>query len=250
MNVAIPDSIQRSIVGFRVELEESRSIALHSHRKAELLYSMGGSVTVVAQSRAWLVQPGNALWIPGGIDHMTFCSGPLSAGIVFFALDADSAVPRECQLVSVQPLMRELVIRSLQIGHDGIDTQREERLAAFLLDELVSAREQALQLPFPSERRLQRLAEAVMQSPSRHISLREWGLRFGIGERTLTRLFHSDMGMGFARWRQHLHVQLAIPQLVDKRPVGLIAYDLGYESTSAFIAMFKRIVGSTPGRFE
>jgi AraC-like DNA-binding protein len=32
-------------------------------------------------------------------------------------------------------------------------------------------------------------------------------------------------------------------------PVTTIAIDLGYDSPSAFISMFKKILGETPGRY-
>jgi AraC-like DNA-binding protein len=37
--------------------------------------------------------------------------------------------------------------------------------------------------------------------------------------------------------------------LATGQPVTTIALDLGYDNVSAFIAMFKRVMGVTPGRY-
>lgn len=250
LDVTFPDSISRPIIGLRVELEESTATGSHSHGKAELLYLMAGQVTVVAGAQAWVVPPLSALWIPSGVPHTTYSAGPLQAGVVFFELAPGIAPPAACQIVAVQPLMRELVMRALHIGLDPVARERDEHLAAILLDELATAPGQALDLPFPTDARLCRLAKAVIDLPSRQIGLKEWGARIGVGERTLNRLFVGDLGMTFLRWRQQLHVRLAIRHLTSKRPVGLIAFELGYESSSAFIAMFKSVTGATPARFK
>ena len=49
--------------------------------------------------------------------------------------------------------------------------------------------------------------------------------------------------------RQQARLLRALELLAEDRPVTSIALDLGYESPSAFIAMFRRAVGSTPGRY-
>ena len=53
-------------------------------------------------------------------------------------------------------------------------------------------------------------------------------------------------GMPFAEWRQRLRVVRAMPLLEAGQTVETIALDLGYGSASAFIAMFKKLMGTTP----
>ncbi|WP_164040967.1 helix-turn-helix domain-containing protein, partial [Serratia marcescens] len=72
----------------------------------------------------------------------------------------------------------------------------------------------------------------------------EWGARVGASNRTLSRLFQRETGMSFLRWRQQLHVGLALQRLAQGDQVTTIAGDLGYESVSAFITMFRRMLGT------
>lgn len=55
--------------------------------------------------------------------------------------------------------------------------------------------------------------------------------------------------MSFGHWRQQLRLLSAISRLALDTPVTTVAYDLGYQSPSAFIAMFKRMLGVPPGRY-
>jgi AraC-like DNA-binding protein len=52
--------------------------------------------------------------------------------------------------------------------------------------------------------------------------------------------------MSFGEWRQRLRYLAAIEALESSRSVQEIAFDLGYSSGSAFIAMFQRQAGCTP----
>src|SRR5699024_7100570 len=106
-----------------------------------------------------------------------------------------------------------------------------------------------LHLPMPNDRRLKRLVETMLDDPSVRLSMEEWGARLGASSRTLARLFQRETGMSFGRWRQQLHVGLALQGLASGETVTSAAINLGYESPSAFIAMFKRMVGTTPARY-
>jgi AraC-like DNA-binding protein len=88
-----------------------------------------------------------------------------------------------------------------------------------------------------------------MDDPSLRFTIEEWGARVGASNRTLIRLFQRETGMSFGRWRQQLHIGLALQRLASGQSVTNIAFDLGYESTSAFIAMFRRMLGTTPARY-
>ncbi|MEE8274655.1 MAG: helix-turn-helix domain-containing protein, partial [Alphaproteobacteria bacterium] len=41
----------------------------------------------------------------------------------------------------------------------------------------------------------------------------------------------------------------ALTRLATGEPVTTVALDLGYDSPSAFIAMFRKALGETPGRY-
>jgi AraC-like DNA-binding protein len=101
----------------------------------------------------------------------------------------------------------------------------------------------------PNDIRLRRLTEAMVENPALRFTIDEWGARVGASNRTLSRLFQQETGLSFGRWRQQLHVGLALQRLAKGDQVTTVAGDLGYESVSAFIAMFRKMLGTTPSRY-
>jgi len=55
--------------------------------------------------------------------------------------------------------------------------------------------------------------------------------------------------MTFGQWKRQAILMESIRKLADGESVINIALDLGYESPSAFTAMFRRTLGITPGKY-
>lgn len=53
----------------------------------------------------------------------------------------------------------------------------------------------------------------------------------------------------FNRYRRQLQVLVAIRLLVTGMSVQNTAWELGYDSVTAFITMFKKTLGTTPGQY-
>lgn len=245
-----PDALPRSVVGLTIELATIRETEPHRHRKAQLLYVISGVIIVEASGGIWTVPPRCAIWIPGGVDHIARTSGRIVIGTLYIEPALAGPIRHGCGILFVQPLLRELLLRFLSapLLYPEGDT-REERLVSVLLDELQAAPIEPLHLPMPADRRLRRLAKTLVDDPSVRFTIEEWGARVGASNRTLTRLFQKETGMSFVRWRQQLHIGLALQRLASGQSVTNIAFDLGYESPSAFIAMFRRMLGRTPARY-
>src|SRR5690606_42123969 len=65
----------------------------------------------------------------------------------------------------------------------------------------------------------------------------------------LARLFLSETGVSFGQWRQQLDVALAVQMPCSGEPVQRVADRRGYDTPSAFIAMFRRVMARTPARY-
>ncbi|HEV3328385.1 MAG TPA: helix-turn-helix domain-containing protein, partial [Acidimicrobiales bacterium] len=71
----------------------------------------------------------------------------------------------------------------------------------------------------------------------------------GASSRTLARSFLSDTGLPFGRWRSLLRLRIAMEALAAGRPVASVASQVGYESSSAFVAAFRKETGITPAAY-
>jgi len=72
----------------------------------------------------------------------------------------------------------------------------------------------------------------------------------GMGRRTFTRAFKNETGMGLAIWRQQARLVHALSLLSGGQPITQVAFEVGYDSPSAFTAMFHRAFGVPPSQFE
>ncbi|WP_245908042.1 helix-turn-helix domain-containing protein [Pseudosporangium ferrugineum] len=119
-----------------------------------------------------------------------------------------------------------------------------------MLDELTEAPEHSLHLPEPHDDRLRAVTDLLHTDPARNTTLAELGRSAGASERTLSRLFHTELGMSFHRWRTVLRIHHALIHLTDGRSVTETATACGWSNPSSFIDAFTAVVGQTPGRYQ
>jgi AraC-like DNA-binding protein len=55
--------------------------------------------------------------------------------------------------------------------------------------------------------------------------------------------------MTLGRWRRRQRLVEAVRMLAAGHAVTAVALDVGYQSPSAFVAAFRRELGTTPGRY-
>jgi len=221
----------------------------HTHRRAQLIHAAEGVMTVRTASGAWVVPPGLALWMPGGMQHEVHAVTPLRMRTLYVRTDAAPWLPTTYRVVTVPPLLRELVLRAVHVPSDYTLDSPAGRLMQVTLDQAHDLEEAPLHLPMPRDRRLHGLAETLIADPGDARDLADWSRRAGASERTLARLFVAETGLTFGNWRQRLRLLTAMTRLAAGEPVTTVALDLGYASPSAFTAMFRRRMGAAPTRY-
>lgn len=258
-----PDDVPRPVVtvgaaGFNMKALDLKAAAFyrarkefgfHRHRKGELLLAMQGVLTCEVDGGLWIVPPRSAIWVPGGVLHKFEAVGTLECYVAFVDAGVKSNLPSTCCALTTSPLLRELLIRSASLPAMYEDGGIESHLVTLLLDEIAIAPLGNLHLPMPADARLRAMAEAITARPADRSTIQTWARRVGMSERTLARVFNSQTGMSFGRWRQQLHLMLAIQWLAAGASVQRVADDLGYESASSFVSMFRRKLGSPPARY-
>ncbi|VTY40142.1 HTH-type transcriptional regulator NimR [Xylophilus ampelinus] len=230
--------------------EPSLIVPAHSHPRAQLAYAVKGTFTLHTADGAWLVPPNRAVWVPGGIEHEMHARGqPVSNRSLYIQPEASPDLPTECCVIEVSPLMRQLIIEAIDIPLLYDEAGRDGRVMRLILDEICAAPRVPLHVPMPRDARLLRICRALLEDPGREGDLEHWARHGALGRRTLTRLFREETGITFTLWRQQLRLMEALRQLSQGTSVTTVAYDLGYESPSAFTAMFRRVMGKTPKHY-
>ena len=225
-------------------------IPTHSHDWHQLLYAAEGVMTIDTSSGSWVVPPHRAVWIPGYVQHSVRMSGAVSMRTLYLALDLSKALPTECCIVNVPPLLRELILEAVSRRTLQRSTAAEARLIGVILDQIEALPAAPLQLPMPRDARANKVAELLQANPAEPASLHQIAKHTGASPRTIERLFRAETKMGFAKWRQRLRLLHALRLLAAGESVTNVALEAGYDSTSAFISMFRRELGTTPSRYH
>ncbi len=241
------DALSAPVVSVRVDVVGTKTeVPTHSHRKGQLVFALGGGVTCRVPSGLWMVPPHCGVWIPGGMEHSNIATA--NAQIFFVYIEPGAApLPGRCSTLSISPLLRELIIELS--GRVQENDARGELLTKLLLTELPLMSVQQLHLPLSPEPRVKRIAEALAEDPADRSTLAEWANRVALSESSLARLLVRETGLTFGRWRQQLHLIVALRELASGASVQQVSAHLGYESVTAFITMFKKALGKPPAKY-
>lgn len=217
----------------------------HYHDDHQLIYASTGVLEVFVPEGTWFTPSVRAVWVPAGTVHHWQVHGAATVRMVGIPVAVMPSAERVPALVPVNALLRELIIASSEEG--PAETPAARRLLRVLVDRVEPSSEAPTVVPTLLDPRL-RDAQRVLQSDmASSPSLSELGRRVGASERTLSRLFREELGMGYAAWRAQLRLHRAALMLAEGRTVTQTAVDCGFSSASAFVGAFKAAFGRTPG---
>ena len=221
----------------------------HSHERSQLIYASVGVMSVVTGQGSYVIPPQRAVWVPGGVDHEVHCRTGVSLRTLYVEADARPNLPTSCRVIAVPNLLRELILEAVDMPIEYDIDGRDGRIMELILDEIITIPEARLHVPMPLSPRLRKLCTEILDDPARNEVIDDLAAAAGCSRRTFTRLFRKETGMSFSSWRQHVRLLEATSRLAAGQPVTTVAFDVGYNSQSAFTAMFHRVFGTTPTEY-
>lgn len=244
------EHVPRQVVIRKADHEAGFYSPFHSHGWGQLLFIADGLIQVSAKDVGyWVVPPQRAVWIPAFIEHDARTIHPVQMRNVYIAPQASSALPRHCQVIHVTPLLRELILEMVSFDTLYDEDGPQGRMVQVFLDQLKATPEAPLHLPHPSSKALIQIAHRLRDAPADPRSMEDWAAELGTSARSLARHFRQETGMTFGQWRQQARLLAALTRIAQGDAVANVAQDLGYSSQSAFITMFRKALGKTPGRY-
>lgn len=246
-----PDEVPRPTVSFGILSQNLARLEtdFHRHRKAQLMLLLRGVASCEVEGGLWMVPPQSAIWVPGDMLHNIAMAGTIEGYNVFIDPGVAANLPTTCCTIGVSPLLRELLIRSASFPLLYSEGGSESHLVTVLLDEIAAMPTGDLHLPMPTDARLRKIAQMIMEDPADRGTMQAWASRAGLSERTMARILSRETGMSFGRWRQQIHLLLAVKWLGTGSSVQQVAERLGYESAGSFVTMFRKALGTSPGRY-
>src|SRR5215831_15044450 len=88
----------------------------HRHDRAQFLYAVTGVLDVMTTDGVWVIPPQRAVWLPPRSDHSLKARGAVSLRTLYVRPDVcPDGFPTSPRLISVSPLLRELVVRAVEL---------------------------------------------------------------------------------------------------------------------------------------
>lgn len=221
----------------------------HAHSSGQLIYAISGVMIVRSDAGSWIVPTGRAVWVPGGVRHEIEIASDVQIRTVYAAPDARDALPDSCRVILVSALLRELIVTAVGIRPAAGYSERERRVLELILDEICMAAPLLLHVPMPRHPALVELCAELIAQPSLEATLQGWARRANMNPRTFARAFQRETGMTHGSWCRHTRVLLSLPQLATGASVLDVALEHGYDSPSAFTAMFRKVLGVAPSEY-
>ncbi len=243
-------AMDRELLIRNLELPARSAVNPHTHEWGQLIYSAKGVLWVETSDQSYVIPPLYALWVPQGERHSTAVPDGASFRSLYISGSLAVGFDDKCRVISVSPLLRELVAKFSSFPMDYEENGAQGRLVQALIDELLMAEAADLYLPIPEKQGVVRVVvETLIESPGDQRSLEDWADQLHVSARTLARHFQKETGMGFRDWRQKMRVLTSIQRLEAGDAVTTVALELGYDTPSAFSVIFKRVLGKTPTEY-
>lgn len=221
----------------------------HAHDCAQLVHALSGVVRVETDAGVWMVPPNRGLWLPARTAHSLRAIGLVQARTLFVDPWARADLPESCGVVAISPLVKALIVAAIDIQMPPPRGGREERVVELLLDELRLLPVLGFHLPTPSSPELQRLCQTVSERIDHPWTVADAAHMLGVSERTVSRQFQRETQVSFVEWLRTQRLLLALEQLALGVSVLDVALAVGYDSPSAFSAMFRNRMGSSPSEY-
>ena len=220
----------------------------HAHPLGHLVHAASGVHSLLTDEGAWIAPSTRMAWVPAGAEHRHRAHGRTDMRIVHLTDELAGLLPAAPAVLVATPLAREALLAMTSGRSRSADAR--DHLRRVIVDEAITAPEQPLHLPEPRDARLRQAARIVEDDLATPVALGDLSRRTATAERTLSRLFQQETGMGYRQWRLQLRVHRALVLLSDGASVTDTAAACGWATTSQFIEQFTPLVGMTPGRYR
>src|SRR5580704_17260558 len=127
---------QSQITTLKHDYPAGHVIPLHFHDRDQLVFASRGVMTVRTSIGAWIVPTQRAVWIPASVPHTITMSGTVAMRTLYFKPRLAKAVPLDCCVLNVSPLLKELILRACAFPTLKKTIRSQRHLIAVIIDQL------------------------------------------------------------------------------------------------------------------
>ena len=220
----------------RCSLIQQETRLIEAQESSRALFVLAGAIVIDDGGTSWVAPAGHALaMVPGRALRITAVR---TSDIGVTTVGDRGGV--DCRLFRISPLLAAIVL------HDDLEALGQHG-RTLLLNEMRRAEPADHRVRMPDDLRARRVAQALVDDPADPRSLENFANQAGASRRTLLRLFVAQTGLSFRQFRRQVRIYRSLAMLAEGAAISDAALAVGYESTPAFIAAFRAVLGHTPG---
>lgn len=250
---SLPDIDKQPKSVFVMHEKSEKLIPLHTHKKGQLSYVEGGIAYITTPDKTFIVPARHYFWIPKGMPHILRIghSATILRSLYFYT--SDDKLHSFYEKLGIYPAS-ELLIQMINYTEkwDGNHINSKNNNFDFLValkKLLPQLNNKALPiiLPITEDERMQLIIKHLEKNISEPISLSQLSMHFNISERSMSRLFQTHLHISFLQYFKTLRMVKSIEMILKtNKPIGDIAFLVGYDSIGSFSNAFYLFTHSRP----
>jgi AraC-like DNA-binding protein len=256
--IASLPEIDRNPRGIFVMHEKSEKIIpWHKHTKGQLSYVEGGIAYLTIGLKTFIIPARHYFWVPRGISHLVRIGYAATAfrSLYFYAHDDKQNIfYGKLGIYPASDLLIEMVKYTERWDGQMVNASHEnfEFLVSIknILPKL-SNRAAPIVLPTTDNDLLLRIFKYLEKNIDSPHSLNSISEKFNLSARSVSRLFQGNLHMSFLQYLKTLRIIKAMEMLLKtNKNISEIAFDVGYETLSAFSNTFYSFNRVRPSDFR
>jgi len=231
-----------------IQLKANARLENQQFDYGQYIFVKAGVIAIITEQGRYLVPPEQSIWLPAKTVFQLIATTAAEL-ICYFVEGSDQQQRCSATVLAVTPFLKSLINESISEDVKLYDDASLLSLMQLLFNRVQAAQSLALLLPAVKDQRLAAITSRQQKFPALKTDLVAWGKFVHASSRTLSRVFKNETGITYSEWKQIMVIHIAIIQLYLGESITIIAKNLGYESSSAFIYMFKKHMKVTPSHY-
>jgi len=181
-----------SVATLAYEYSSGFVVSEHGHSSDQFIYATQGVMEVRSDQSVWLIPPSFALWVPARTLHRIRMPAAVSMRTLYIRAGLVKRADPGCAVLSVSPLLRELVLEVVRIGQLRLRNREHRTLQDLITLYIARATSIPTLVRMPKEPRALYVATRILGSLTESPSLQTLCKEAGVSTRTLQRLYRND----------------------------------------------------------
>jgi AraC-like DNA-binding protein len=219
----------------------------HTHDGGQFILVESGISHLRTEAGAWIIPSRRIGWVPPGVSHSSRSSGSGRGWVILAPKRFARSLPRKVCVLRASALLAASLGQLIRLAPG--DARYRHLLWQVVAAEMKLAPPEPLEVPMPTTPRMTKAAQGILDAPSIAEPIANIAVRCQMSRRSFARHFKDETGLSFAQWQRTVITHHALERIASGRTVNTVAFEVGYESVSAFIAMFRRHYGASPKEF-